>query len=88
MPTVYEEIAAAKELLDQGILTQGEFDAKKAQLLARSEQREATQEAAAKAAASPPRARSPRGCSPSSWALSASTSSTWATPRPASSCCW
>jgi len=53
MPTVYEEIAAAKELLDQGILTQGEFDAKKAQLLARSEQREATQEAAAKAAASP-----------------------------------
>lgn len=53
MPTVYEEIAAAKELLDQGILTQGEFDAKKAQLLARSEQREAAQEAAAEAAASP-----------------------------------
>ena len=53
MSTVYEEIAAAKELLDQGILTQGEFDAKKAQLLARSEQREAAQDAAAEAAASP-----------------------------------
>ena len=71
MPTVYEEIAAAKELLDRGLITQEEFDAKKAQLLARSEQREATQEAAAEAAASPK-----------------STSSTWATPRPASSCCW
>ncbi len=53
MPTVYEEIAAAKELLDRGLITQEEFDAKKAQLLARSEQREATQEAAAEAAASP-----------------------------------
>ena len=53
MPTVYEEIAAAKELLDRGLITHEEFDAKKAQLLARSEQREATQEAAAKAAASP-----------------------------------
>ena len=34
MPSTYEEIEAAKELLDQGILTQEEFDAKKAQLLA------------------------------------------------------
>ncbi len=46
MSTAYEEIAAAKELLDQGILTQEEFDAKKAQLLARSEEREAASEAA------------------------------------------
>lgn len=53
MPTVYEEIAAAKELLDRGLITHEEFDAKKAQLLARSEQREAAQEAAAEAAASP-----------------------------------
>ena len=33
MPTVYEEIAAAKELLDRGLITQEEFDAKKKQLL-------------------------------------------------------
>lgn len=51
MSTVYEEIAAAKELLDQGILTQGEFDAKKAQLLARSEQREAAASPKSKIAA-------------------------------------
>ena len=34
MTTAYEELAAAKKLLDQGIITQEEFDAKKAQLLA------------------------------------------------------
>lgn len=53
MSTSHDELAAAKKLLDQGILTQEEFDAKKAQLLARSEQREVAQEAAAEAAASP-----------------------------------
>ncbi len=37
MTTAYEEMRAAKELLDQGALTQEEFDAKKAQLLAADE---------------------------------------------------
>lgn len=53
MTTAYEELAAVKKLLDQGIITQEEFDAKKAQLLACSEQREMPWGAAVEAAASP-----------------------------------
>lgn len=53
MTTTYEELAAAKKLLDQGIITQEVFDAKKAQLLACSEQREMPRGAAVEAAASP-----------------------------------
>lgn len=34
MTTSYDELMAAKELLDRGLITQEEFDAKKAQLLA------------------------------------------------------
>lgn len=36
MATMVEELTALKELLDQGILTQEEFDAKKAEVLSRN----------------------------------------------------
>ena len=48
MTTSYDELMAAKELLDRGLITQEEFDAKKAQLLADEAAADATTTPAAR----------------------------------------